>query len=280
MNRKLILALGFAALLCSTVSAQELLTRRITKTDRFDFGAGGTVAITGTPNGSIRVSASATNEIVITADIELQGRSAADLDRLANVTGFITDETMGRTAVVSFGTHNKLGDKKLWKKFPKTLLGLPFRIDYTITVPRYTDVEIDGGKGDLAISGVEGSIRVNFLDTNAKVEVIGGSSAMTFGSGKADVSFGSRGWRNRTATVQMATGDLTVHLASTASAQIDAIVLRTGKIENIFPDLKPRDRKTPFTDRAMLAKAGVGGAPMKFSVGDGTLTIKPLTLPF
>lgn len=280
MNRKLILAIGLASILCATASAQELLTRRITKTDRFDFGAGGTVAVTGAPNGSIRVSASASNEVVITADIELRARTGADLDRLANVTGFITDETIGRVGIVSFGTNNKLGDKKLWKKFPKALLGLPFRIDYTITVPRYSDVEIDGGKGDLAITGVEGSIRVNFIETNAKVEVIGGSSSLTFGSGKADVSYGSRGWRNRTAAVQMATGDLTIHLASTASAQVDALVLRTGKIVNTFPDLKPRERKTPFTDHAMLAKAGVGGAPMKFSVGDGTLAIKPLTLPF
>ena len=43
------------------------------------------------------------------------------------------------------------------------------------------------------------------------------------------------------------------------------------KDRKLFPDLKPRDRKVPFTDKVDLAKAGVGGAPLKFTVGDGTL---------
>lgn len=271
---------ALVAALCGTAASQELLKRKVTKTDRFDFGAGGTVAVMGAPTGSIRVSPSSKNEIEITAEIELQAASAVDLDRLAEVTGFVTDETAGRTGIVSIGTHNKLGDKKRWKKFPKHLMGLPFRIDYTILVPKYCDLEIDGGKGDLSVTGVEGSIRINFIETNAKVEVIAGSSSIMFGSGKADVAFGTRGWRNRMADVQMGTGNLTIHLTSSASAQIDALVLRSGSIDNSFPDLKPRDRKAPFTDRSMIAKAGVGGAPLKFTVGDGTLTLKPLVLPF
>lgn len=270
----LLLALGGTAL------SQDMIKRKVTKTDRFDFGAGGTVAIVGAPKGSIKISPSAKNEIEITAEIELQAANEADLARLAEVTGFITDESAIRTGIVSFGTHNKLGDKKLWKKFPKHLLALPFRIDYTVTVPRYCDLEIDGGTGDLSVMGVEGSIRVNFVETDAKVEVISGASTLVFNRGKAEVAFGTRGWRNRTADVQMANGDLTVHLPSTASAQLDAVILRTGKIENSFRDLKPRDRKVPFTDRSIAAKAGVGGAPLKFTVGDGTLILKPLVLPF
>lgn len=280
MRSKLVLLIALVATLCATAWSQDLLKRKVTKTDRFDFGAGGTVAITGAPTGSIRISPSSTNEIEITAEIELQASTTADLDKLAEVTGFITDETVGRTGIVTLGTHNKLGNKKLWKKFPKNLAGLPFRIDYTITVPRYCDLEIDGGTGDLSITGVEGTIKVNFVETNARIEVITGAASLMFGKGKADVAFGTHGWRNRMADVRMANGDLTIHLPSTASAQLDAVILRTGKIDNAFPDLKPRDRKSPFTDRSIMAKAGVGGAPLKFTVGDGTLTIKPLTLPF
>lgn len=280
MRSRLILVVALVAALFGTAASQELLKRKVTKTDRFDFGVGGTVAVMGAPTGSIRILPSSKNEIEVTAEIELQALTVADLDRLAEVTGFITDESVGRTGIVSLGTHNKLGDKKRWKKFPKHLLGLPFRIDYTIYVPRYCDIEIDGGKGDLSVTGVEGSIRVNFVETNAKVEVISGVASIVLGRGKADIAFGTRGWRNRTADVQMANGDLTIHLPSSASAQIDAAILRTGKIDNSFPDLKPRDRKLPFTDHSIIAKAGVGGAPMKFTVGDGTLTIKPLQPPF
>lgn len=260
------------------LSAQSLLKRTTTKTDIFDFGAGGTVAITGAPMGSIRVTGSNRNEIEITAQIELQATSEADLARLAEVTGFVTDETIGRTGVISVGTNNKLGDKKLWKKFPKNLLSLPFRIDYVISVPHYCDLEIDGGKGDVLVTGVEGSLRANLLETNATFEVSTGTTSVTVTAGSVDIAFGPRGWRGRAAAVQVATGDLTVRLPSNLSAELDALVLRTGAIENTFPGLKQRDRKVGFTDKAIIAKAGAGGPPMKFTVGDGKLKIERLTL--
>ena len=259
------------------LSAQPLLKRTITKSDKFDFGAGGTVAVTGAPVGSIRITGSNQNEIEITAQIELQAATEADLTRLAEVTGFITEESTGRTGIVSFGTHNKLGDKKLWKKFPKTLLNLPFRIDYIVSVPHYCDIEIDGGKGDVTVTGVQGSLRANLLETNAKFEVSTGTTSITVTTGTVDVAFGIRGWRGDAAAVQVATGDLKVRLPSNLSAEIDALVLRTGAIENTFPDLKPRNRKAPFTDKAMVAKARVGGPPMKFTVGDGKLMIERLS---
>ena len=256
-----------------------MLKRTITKTDRFDFGVGGTIAILGAPNGSIRVVGTARNEIEITAVIELQAGSEADLTKLAEVTGFVINESNLRAGIESIGTHNKFGLKKIPKKFPKTLLGLPFRIDYVISVPRYCDLEIDGGKGDLSVTGVEGSIRVNYLETKAYIEVVTGSTSVTVGSGTVDVAFGVHGWRGRAANIQVAKGNLNVRLPSNMSADIDAAILRTGSIENTLPDLKPRDRKAQFTEKSIIAKAGVGGVPIKFTVGDGTLTIERLVLP-
>ena len=107
----------------------QLLKRSITKIDRLDFGAGGTVSVVGAPMGSVNIIGSSKNEIEITAVIEIQGRSEAELDRLAAVTTFVTQESAGRFGVITVGTHNNLGDKKFWKKFPKNLVGLPFRID-------------------------------------------------------------------------------------------------------------------------------------------------------
>lgn len=275
----------FVALLCMTAfcamslhAQPKLLKRTATKTDKFDFGAGGTVAIIGAPSGSIRIMASGSNEIEITATIELQAASEADLAKLADVTGFITDETIARTAIISVGTHNKLGDKKLWKKFPKNLLGLPFRIDYVVSVPRYCDLEIDGGKGDLSITGVEGSLTANLIETNAAIEATTGTTAVTVASGKVDLTLGPRPWRGRAVNVQVANGELAIRLPSNLSADIDALVLRNGSVENSFGDLKPRDRKAAFTDHAIIGKAGVGGPTIKLTVGDGTLKLQRLQL--
>lgn len=250
---------------------QSLIKRTITKTDSFEFGAGGTVAITGAPNGSIRIVGSNKNEIEITAEIELQAANEADLVTLGGVTGFFPNETNVRVGIISYGTFNKVGDKKLWKKFPKRLMGLPVRIDYVISVPRYCDLEVDGGKGDLSVSGVEGAMRINFLESNAKIAVISGATNITVGSGKVDVALGVNGWRGRSADIKVATGDLDVKMPSNVSAEIDATILRSGKIENTLLDLKPRDRKVQFTEKSMIAKRGVGGASLKFTVGDGSL---------
>src|SRR5437773_2301549 len=76
----LLILIGICA---APIPAQSVLKRTTTKTDKFDFGAGGTVAITGAPAGSIRVTGSNKNEIEITAEIELQASSEADLARLA-----------------------------------------------------------------------------------------------------------------------------------------------------------------------------------------------------
>ncbi|CAN5173918.1 hypothetical protein BH20ACI2_BH20ACI2_10810 [soil metagenome] len=277
MRRILIIAalastLPIAALAQTTFPSQ----RTITKTDRFDFGSGGTVAIAGAPIGSIEIIGSTANEVEITAEILLQAGSEADLNTLAASTGFLADESALRAGIITVGNHNKFGLKKLPKNFPNGLLTVPFTINYILRVPRYCDLEIDGGKGDLTIKGVEGSIRANLLESNARVEIIGGAALISLGTGNADISFGAQGWRGRSASIQVAQGDLTVRLPTILSAEVDAVVLRTGSIENKYPDLKPRDRKTAFTEKLILAKTGVGGAAMKFSVGDGKLRIEPL----
>lgn len=254
-------------------SSAQTLKRTTTKTDRFDFGSGGTVSITGAPNGSIRVVGNAKNEIEITAQIEIQAASEADLDRLAKVTTFGTDESLGRVSIISSGTHNKLGDKKAWKKFPKSLLGLPFKIDYVISLPKFTDLEINGGKGDLSVSGIEGALKITSVESNAKLDLIGGGVSVTFGSGTVDITMPNRSWRGNAIDAALSSGTMSVHLPSSISAELDATILKSGKIENAFVDFKPRTRNAPFTDRSILAKAGSGGISMKFTVGDGTLKL-------
>lgn len=275
---KILGLLILVGLFVTPLSAQTLLKRTTVKTDKFDFGPGGTVAITGAPQGSIRVTGSSSNEIEISATIELQAATEADLDRLAGVTTFLLDEAIGRVGIISVGTHKKLGDKKLWKKFPKSLMGLPFRIDYVVSVPHFTDLEISNGNGDVSVTGVEGSLTANLIQSTANFEVSTGTTAITVANGTVDVSFGTRGWRGRSANVDVASGELNVRLPSNLSAEIDALILRTGSIENSFPGLKPRDRKVAFTDQAIAAKAGVGGPSMKFTVGDGKLKMQRLVL--
>jgi len=256
-----------------------MLKRTTYKTDQLDFGAGGTLAIVGAPQGSIRVEGSNRNQIEISAEITVEAATEADLELMSKVTGFVLDESLGRTGIVSVGTHDKKYLKRALKKVPKNLAALPYRIDYTVKVPRYCDLQIDGGRGDLTVSGVEGTMRLNFLETKAILDLVGGSVTGVFGGGNVDVSIGSRSWRGRFVDIQVANGTMNLWLPAGLNADFDAAILRTGKIDNQFDGIRPRARHAEFTERLIQGKAGTGGVPLKFTVGDGALHIAVVPKP-
>ena len=256
-----------------TVPVAAQLKRTTFKNDRFDFGAGGTITIQGAPTGSITVEGWTSNEVEIAAEITVEAATNEDLERIAKVTGFQLDESMGRVGIISLGLHDKRYLKKVDKKFPKALMGNAYRIDYVLKVPRYCDLQIDGGVGDLKVSGVEGAMKINYLETNARLDLVGGGVLAVFGKGDVDISIPTRSWRGRFADVQLASGTMSLNLPSGLNAEFDATILRTGTIENGFDGFKPRVRRQEFTEKSIAAKAGTGGIPLKFSVGDGTMKI-------
>lgn len=276
-----VLFLLFVLLFVNAVQSQVApsVKRTTYKTDTLDFGPGGTLAVIGAPNGSIRIEGWNQNQIKIDAEIEIHARTEAELDEISKVTGFILQEAMGRTEITSVGTHDKGYLKKVAKKFPKGLLGLPFRIDYIIKVPRYCDLQIDGGKGDLYIAGIDGTMKINYLDTNARLDLVGGGIFATFGGGTVDVTVPNRNWRGRYADIQLASGTMNVSLPPSLNADLDAVILRSGAIENSYTDLKPKTRKDTFTEKLIAARSGVGGVPLKFTVGDGRMNIFQMKKP-
>jgi hypothetical protein len=272
-TKKLFLLALFLCVFCGASIAQSGLKRIVSKSDKLDFGAGGTIAIIGAPKGSIRIEAASRNEIEISAEIELSADNEADLALLEKVTSFVLEESLGRVAINSVGTHDAKYLKQVAKKFPKKLIGLPFRIDYVIKVPRYCDLQIDGGVGDITISGVEGSMRINSIESNTRLDLIGGGVNGTFQKGSINITMPNRSWRGNAVDIALATGDMDVFLPVNLSAELDASILRSGKIQNDLSNLQPRVRTVKFTEQSISAKAGYGGVPMKFTVGDGTLRL-------
>ena len=137
---------------------------------------------------------------------------------------------------------------------------MPWKIDYHIRVPPAVDLEINAGRGRLSLAGVEGVVRVNAGDGPASLTLSGGSVDVTLHSGPVNVRVPGRSWRGPGMRLRLASGDL------------DAEVLRAGRVENSHPGLLPRERTQP-TDRTLQARAGQGGAALSFTVGDGTLRI-------
>ena len=237
------------------------------------FAYGSSLTIIGAPAGSITIEAWPKAEVDITAEIELLANSEEELALLSTVNSFTLDEDANHLRILTTGTHDKVFMRRFAKKFPKALLGLPWKIDYRIRVPTNCDLEIDAGRGAFNLSGVEGLISLKALESDATLVLTGGAVMATVGGGSVKVNLATRSWRGAGATIQLAVGDLTVELPAGFNADIEADVLRSGQIENSYTALVPQERTT-FTPRSIRGRAGAGGAALSFKVTDGTLRIK------
>lgn len=236
------------------------------------FGYGGTVTIVGAPAGSITIEGWSRNEVDITAEIQLEADNEADLDLLAMVNGFVIDDDPNHIRVLSTGTHDKLFMRTA-KKFPKALLGLPWKIDYRIRVPNLTDLEINAGRGPISLTDIEGTIRLSAVDSETDLKLSGGSLDATIAIGKATLSIPSRSWRRGRADIRVGLGEINLELPSGFNGDVDADILRLGQIDNAYGELEARE-KPGLTPQIVKGRAGSGGGLIKLTVADGRINIK------
>jgi hypothetical protein len=271
----LILLVSDASVFAQQTAAPEiqLLTRTSTRRETKRFSYGGTVTLIAAPRGSVTVEGWSRNEVELTAQIELKGPTEADLDQLAAVNTFVFDEDLNHLSVLTTGTHDRTFMKRSAKNFPRKLLNMPWKIDYRLRVPVNTDLEISAGHGNVKLSGVEGALRVSATESDTALTLSGGTVSTTVAAGSITLTISARSWRGAGADVRIASGTINVDLPAGFSGDIDAEVLRTGKIVNTYEGLAPRE-KPGITERTVRARAGFGGAFFTFTVGDGIVNIR------
>jgi hypothetical protein len=249
------------------------LVRTTTRHEVRRFGYGGTVTLVGAPNGSIIVEGWGRNEVDVSAEIEVRADTEANLALLAAVNNVVIDDDVNHIQILSTGTHDKVFMRSAAKKFPKALLGLPWKIDFRIRVPFMTDLEVNAGYGPITIGGVEGNVRVTAAESVANLKMMGGVLSAIIAVGKVNLEIPARSWARGSAEIRLAAGDIVVNIPAGFSGDFDAEVLRTGKIENSYEGLGPRERHNP-TPNKMNLRAGAGGASFNLTVGDGTIAIR------
>jgi len=254
------------------IPAGPLLTRIITRHESRRFFYAGTVTVTGAPNGSVTIEGWQRNEVEISAEIELQAPTEADLSRLATLNNFVIDEDANHLRVITTGTHDRTFMKRMAKDFPRSLIGLPWKIDYHIKVPAQTDLEINAGVGPTRLTGVEGAIRLNAVQTDATLSLTGGLVSVIVQSGTVDLTVPALSWHGLGADIKVASGKLNIGLMPGFSGDIHAAVLRTGEVKNGYPNLEPLERNS-ITAQSVRARAGNGGGTLTLTVGDGTIQI-------
>ena len=236
-----------------------LLKRTTTRRETRRFAFGGTVTVIGAPRGAVTIEGWSRNEVELVADIELNGPTEADLDQLANVNGFVFDEDLNHLSVLTTGTHDRSYMKKAAKNFPKKLLNLPWKIDFKLRVPANTDLEINAGYGPVKVTAVEGSLRISATESETALTLTGGLVSTTVTAGVVTLTVPVRSWRGAGADIRLATGIVNVDLPPGFNGDIDAEILRTGKIVNTHEGLASRE-KPGITERTVRARAGAGGA--------------------
>ena len=251
-------------------AAPVFLTRTATRREVRRFAYGGTVTIIGAPKGSVTLEGWSRSEVEVVADIELKAETEADLDRLAAVNNFSFDDDTNHISILTIGTHDRAYMKKTAKNFPKNLLNLPWKIDYKIKVPAITDVEINAGHGPVNVSALEGALRLSAIESETILTMGGGVVSATVTAGNVRFVVPVRSWRGGGADIRIAVGVLNVELPPGFNGDIDADILRTGKIVDNFGQLETR-QKPGITEKVVRARAGAGGAFFKFTVGEGTL---------
>ncbi|HVQ36899.1 MAG TPA: hypothetical protein VMS31_05175 [Pyrinomonadaceae bacterium] len=238
------------------------------------FAYGGTLTLVGAPAGSITIEGWPRNEVDITAEIQLKADTETDLDLLAVVNGFIVDDDPNHIRVLSTGTHDKVYMRTA-KKFPKALLGLPWKIDYRIRVPISIDLELSTGRGPISLSDVEGTIRLSAAESETRLKLSGGALSATIAIGKVTLTVPSRGWRRGGADIRMGAGEINLELPAGFNGDVDADILRIGQIDNSYGGLEVRE-KPGLTPKVVKGRAGAGGALIKLTVADGKIVISNL----
>jgi hypothetical protein len=255
------------------VKRAPLLTRTTPRRELRRLGYGGTVTLVGAPEGAITIEGWSRSEVDITAEIQVRADTESDLDRVAAVTGFLLDEDVNHLRVLTTGTHDKAYMKSVAKNFPRTLLGLPWKIDYRIRVPIATDLEINAGRGPIKIVGVEGNIRLSATESETSLTLSGGTLTATIATGKVNLSVPVRSWRGGGIEIRIAAGELNVELPPGFNGDVDAVILHTGRIEKSYEALEARE-KPGITQQTLKARAGAGGAFFRFTVGVGNIYIR------
>lgn len=256
------------------VQPPPLLKRTTTRRELKRMGYGGSVTIYGAPEGSVTVEAWQRSEVEITAEVEQSADTEENLTRLAALNTFTVDEDVNHISVLTVGLHDRKYAKRAARGLPKNLPAMPWRIDYHVKVPAVCDLEISAGRGALVLSGVEGALRINAGGgPDSLFALAGGDVEATLASGPVTVRPSARSWRGRGLNLRVASGDITVELPAGFNGDLNAEVLRAGRVENAYPGLVPRERTTP-TERSLQGRAGNGGATLSFTVGDGTLRIR------
>lgn len=245
------------------------------KTQRTRFAYGRSIKVTLPPVGNLIVMGTSKLEVSVEARVHVEGASSEDLDELARRIGFSFGQGATTFELVSVGPQIKLSGKEKRKAMDglsSALQKLPYRIDYVLKVPEYTDLDVSMFDGDLSFSNIYGGIVFRAQKANVKLTGMSGTVIGTVGTGAVLVELTSLSWRGSGIKVEVGIGDIALSVPRGYSA--DVTLAASEPLDIRFPLNRGEDvpEDAPIGNQ-LRARFGVGGAEMVFGTQRGKVKV-------
>jgi DUF4097 and DUF4098 domain-containing protein YvlB len=150
--------------------------------------------------------------------------------------------------------------------------GGSWSVSFVLSVPRFSDLEIDAVNGPVSVRGVHGQIRATTVNGPMSLRGLGGDVHARSTNGPLEVVLAGAFWEGTGLDAETRNGPATVRVPDGYSAEIDMATvngpLRLGvpiTVQGTIPAGRQRSIKTAL---------GSGGAPIKVRTTNGPLSIQ------
>jgi hypothetical protein len=212
--------------------------------------SGRALAVSGTPNGSVRAFGHEGDAVKVTARIQADGRTDDEAKaRLAEIR--VTAD--GRSVRADGPARDGRDDG--WS------------VSYVLEVPRRFDLELESHNGSLGVSGVSGAIDLRATNGSVALSDVGGDVRAHTQNGSLNVQLSGKRWDGAGLDAETHNGSVRVRIPDDYSARLETHTVN-GSLRTDFP-VTLRGR----ISRDLTLPLGSGGAPIRVTTTNGSVTI-------
>lgn len=214
------------------------------------LAATGALDVNSSPNGGITVKGWARPEVLVRARVEAWGDDVARAKEIA-----------GQVRVVAAA-----GD--VHAEGPRDLRHEGWAVSFEIFAPHRTGVTAKTTNGGITLCDLEGTADLRTTNGGMHLQRLAGKVKSTTTNGGVTVELMETAWRGESLDVTTTNGGISVMMPENYNAQIEAAT-RNGGIHTSLPLTVSGD-----IHRQISAKAGAGGATLRFQTTNGGVSIR------
>lgn len=251
----------FVILLITISYSKETYTREFKKI--IDFKPNGSVEVK-TTNGKIELTSWNQNSVEIFAEIKVKASSRRDAERILDKVEILIDRSSDRISIEPDYPKRNSGDG-----FWDWVFGSESKpvVDFTIKVPKRTDLNLRSTNGHLSVDDTEGEAILKTTNGGIEAEYMKGSVAASTTNGSISISLDDFS-RDDRLDFNTTNGSIKLYLPSEVKADVRASTVN-GSIRTDFP-LTIQGR---ISRKRLNGEINGGGGTIELSTVNGGVSI-------